>query len=76
IPPCFSHFSGRYVLEALFDYLIEIEGTYNTTWSDPTFWAEFESHYGYVHHPSMLYFAEGLTKYANGAPVWLRREVL
>ncbi|KAI6135952.1 hypothetical protein F5141DRAFT_1059223 [Pisolithus sp. B1] len=71
-----SRFSGWYVLEALFDYLIELEGAYNTMQNDLTFWAKFTSHYGYMNCPSKLYFAESLTKYANSALVWLRREDL
>ncbi|KAI6130813.1 bifunctional tryptophan synthase TRP1 [Pisolithus croceorrhizus] len=51
-------------------------GQLNATRTDPTFWAEFESHYSYMYRPSKLYFAEGLTKYANGAQIWLEREDL
>ncbi|KAI5983603.1 hypothetical protein EDC04DRAFT_2500595, partial [Pisolithus marmoratus] len=76
IPLCFGQFSSQYILEALFNYLIELEGGYNTMWNDPMFQAKFESHYGHMNHPSKLYFAESLTKYANGALVWLRREDL
>ncbi|KAI6108948.1 hypothetical protein EDD16DRAFT_1464123, partial [Pisolithus croceorrhizus] len=76
IPLCFGQFSGWYVLEALFDYLIELEGAYNTMQNDLTFWAKFTSHYGYMNCPSKLYFAESLTKYANSALVWLQREDL
>ncbi|KAI6020342.1 hypothetical protein BKA83DRAFT_4495098 [Pisolithus microcarpus] len=44
----------------------------------PTFWAEFENHYGYTNRPSKLpvYFAEILTGYANGTQTWLKREDL
>lgn len=76
LPPRFGQFGGQYVPEALFDCLIELEEAHNKTLNDPTFWAEFESHYGYMNRPSKLYFAESLTKYANGAQIWLKREDL
>ncbi|KAI6020268.1 tryptophan synthase beta subunit-like PLP-dependent enzyme [Pisolithus microcarpus] len=76
LPPRFGQFGGQYVPEALFDCLIELEEAHNATREDPTFWAEFESHYGYMNRPSKLYFAESLTKYANGAQIWLKREDL
>lgn len=76
LPPRFGQFGGQYVPEALFDCLIELEEAHNKTLNDPTFWGEFESHYGYMNRPSKLYFAESLTKYANGAQIWLKREDL
>ncbi|KAI6161858.1 tryptophan synthase beta subunit-like PLP-dependent enzyme [Pisolithus thermaeus] len=76
LPPRFGQFGGQYVPEALFDCLIELEEAHNATRTDPTFWAEFEGHYGYMNRPSKLYFAESLTKYANGAQIWLKREDL
>ncbi|KAI6143678.1 bifunctional tryptophan synthase TRP1 [Pisolithus tinctorius] len=63
LPPRF----GRYVLEARYDCLLELEEASNATRNDPMFWDEFESHY------AMQYFAEGLTKYADGAQIWLKR---
>lgn len=76
LPPRFGQFGGQYVPEALFDCLVELEEAHNTTLNDPSFWAEFESHYGYMNRPSKLYFAENLTKYAGGAQIWLKREDL
>ncbi|KAI6127041.1 hypothetical protein F5141DRAFT_997591, partial [Pisolithus sp. B1] len=76
IPLHFGQFGGQYILEALFDYLIKLEGAYNTMQNDLTVWPKFRSQYGYMNPPSKLYFAESLTKYANSAPVWLRREYL
>ncbi|KAI6143645.1 tryptophan synthase beta subunit-like PLP-dependent enzyme [Pisolithus tinctorius] len=66
LPPRF----GRYVLEARYDCLLELEEASNATRNDPMFWDEFESHY------AIRYFAEGLTKYADGAQIWLKREDL
>ncbi|KAI6141851.1 mutant tryptophan synthase [Pisolithus tinctorius] len=72
LPPRF----GWYVLEARYDCLLELEEASNATQNDPMFWDEFESHYGYMNRPSKPYFAESLTKYANGAQIWLKREDL
>ncbi|KAH7883140.1 tryptophan synthase beta subunit-like PLP-dependent enzyme [Phlebopus sp. FC_14] len=76
LPLRFGQFGGQYVPEALFDCLIELEEAHNAALKDPTFWAEFESHYGYMNRPSKLYFAESLTKHAGGAQIWLKREDL
>ncbi|KAF9220092.1 tryptophan synthase [Gyrodon lividus] len=76
LPPRFGQFGGQYVPEALFDCLIELEEAHNAALNDPAFWAEFESHYGYMNRPSKLYFAESLTKHAGGAQIWLKREDL
>ncbi|KIO01516.1 hypothetical protein M404DRAFT_28558 [Pisolithus tinctorius Marx 270] len=64
LPPRF----GRYVLEARYDCLLELEEASNATRNDPMFWDEFESHYGYMNRPSKLY---GILQ-----KIWLKREDL
>jgi len=64
------------VPEALFDCLVELEEAHKSAMVDPAFWKEFQSFYGYMNRPSKLYFAESLTKYAQGAQIWLKREDL
>ena len=76
LPARFGQFGGQYVPEALFDCLVELEEAHKSALSDPEFWKEFESHYGYMNRPSKLYFAESLTKHAGGAQIWLKREDL
>ncbi|KAG0705102.1 tryptophan synthase beta subunit-like PLP-dependent enzyme [Suillus ampliporus] len=76
LPPRFGQFGGQYVPEALFDCLVELEEAHNSAITDPKFWEEFESYYGYMNRPSKLYFAESLTKHAGGAHIWLKREDL
>ncbi|KIN99092.1 hypothetical protein M404DRAFT_30710 [Pisolithus tinctorius Marx 270] len=51
LPPRFC----RYVLEAHYDCLLELEEASNATRNNPMFWDEFESHYGYMNCPSKLY---------------------
>lgn len=76
LPMRFGQFGGQYVPEALFDCLVELEEAHKSAITDPAFWKEFESYYGYMNRPSKLYFAESLTKHAGGAKIWLKREDL
>ena len=76
LPARFGQFGGQYVPEALVDCLAELENAHKSAISDPKFWQEFQSYYGYMGRPSKLYFAENLTKDAGGAKIWLKREDL
>lgn len=76
MPARFGQFGGQYVPEALVDCLAELEEAHRVAISDPEFWKEFQSYYGYMNRPSNLYFAENLTKDAGGAKIWLKREDL
>ncbi|KAI6028849.1 bifunctional tryptophan synthase TRP1 [Pisolithus orientalis] len=55
---------GSYVPEVLSDCLVELEEAHN------------RKPLGFMSRSSKLYFAESLTKYANGAQIWLKREGL
>jgi tryptophan synthase len=76
LPHRFGQFGGQYVPEALFDCLVELEEAHKQAINDPSFWEEFESHFGYMNRPSNLYYAEKLTQKAGGAKIWLKREDL
>lgn len=76
LPARFGQFGGQYVPEALFECLSELEVAHKSAMSDPNFWKEFQSYYGYMNRPSKLFFAESLTKEAGGAKIWLKREDL
>lgn len=76
LPARFGDFGGQYVPEALVDCLVELEGAHMSASSDPAFWKEFESFYGYMNRPSKLYLAERLTEHAGGAKIWFKREDL
>ena len=76
LPPRFGQYGGQYVPEALWDCLVELEQAHEAAMKDPEFWKEFESYYGYMNRPSNLYKAEQLTKHADGATIWLKREDL
>ncbi|RKF75478.1 Tryptophan synthase [Golovinomyces cichoracearum] len=75
-PSRFGEFGGQYVPESLMNCLSELEKGFNKIKNDPTFWAEFESFYPWMGRPGQLHMAEGLTKYAGGANIWLKREDL
>lgn len=76
LPARFGEFGGQYVPEALVDCLVELEAAHKAAMSDPEFWKEFESYFGYMNRPSQFYFAEKLTSHAGGAKIWLKREDL
>ena len=73
----FAQFGGKYAPEVLMPALDELEQTYRACKADPEFAAELrrlEKHY--VGRPTPLYFAEGLTREAGGARIYLKREDL
>lgn len=76
LPSRFGQFGGQYVPESLVDALSELEAAHKKAMADPEFKAELESHFGYINRPSQMYLAEGLTKKAGGAKIWLKREDL
>ena len=73
----FGIYGGRYVPETLIPALDELSAAYEAARRDPEFQAEFR-HYlaSYVGRPSLLYFAENLTKRCGGAKIYLKREDL
>ncbi len=71
----FGDYGGRYVPETLMAALTQLASEYDKSCGDEEFQREFE-HYlkNYVGRPSLLYFAEKLTKEAGGARIYLKRE--
>ena len=76
LPARFGEFGGQYVPEALVDCLVELEAAHRAAMTDPEFWAEFKSLYGYMNRPSTLYYSDRLTEHAGGAKIWFKREDL
>ncbi len=73
----FGAFGGKYAPEVLMPALEELEREYTRAKSDPDFLSELrhlEQHY--VGRATPLYFAEGLTRRAGGARIYLKREDL
>ncbi|MCA9835465.1 MAG: tryptophan synthase subunit beta [Trueperaceae bacterium] len=73
----FGIYGGRYVPETLIPALDELSEAYQTIGRSPDFLAEYH-HYlkTYVGRPSLLYYAENLTRYCGGAKIYLKREDL
>ncbi|KAH7918207.1 tryptophan synthase [Leucogyrophana mollusca] len=76
LPRRFGEFGGQYVPESIFDSMNQLEAAHRAIIDDPAFWNEFESLSGFMNRPSKLFFAENLTKHANGAKIWFKREDL
>ncbi|EAW13671.1 tryptophan synthase beta chain [Aspergillus clavatus NRRL 1] len=72
----FGPFGGQYVPEALTTCLTELEAGFTAALHDPSFWAEYRSHYAYMGRPSSLHLAARLTQHTGGANIWLKREDL
>src|SRR5690606_25199232 len=73
----FGIFGGRFVAETLMPLILELQEAYETAKNDPEFKAELSalSTY-YAGRPSMLYYAEGLTKHLGGAKIYFKRKEL
>ena len=69
----FGQFGGRFVSETLMPLILELEAEYEKAKKDKAFCAEMDDLWEhYVGRPSPLYFAERLTKYLNGAKVYMK----
>ena len=73
----FGVHGGQYVPETLMNALIEVEKAYEFYKSDAGFTAELQSLFqNYAGRPSLLYYAERMTKDLGGAKIYLKREDL
>ena len=68
---------GQYIPETLMNAVIELEKEYDKYKNDPDFNAELTQLFNeYAGRPSLLYFAEKMTKDLGGAKIYLKREDL
>lgn len=73
----FGMYGGKYIPETLVQAITELEEAYLKVKNDSSFFEEVENLLkDYVGRETPLYFAENLTKYANGAQIYLKREDL
>lgn len=73
----FGIHGGQYIPETLMNAVIELEESYNRFKSDPEFVAELDELLNnYAGRPSLLYYAEKMTKDLGGAKIYLKREDL
>lgn len=71
----FGEFGGMYIPETLVSALYELEEAYCRYRDDKEFHAELSGLLkNYAGRPSLLYYAENLTKHAGGAKIYLKRE--
>jgi tryptophan synthase beta chain len=73
----FGTHGGQYIPETLMNAVIELEEAYNHYKSDPEFVRELNDLLkNYAGRPSLLYFAEKMTRDLGGAKIYLKREDL
>ena len=73
----YGDFGGQYISETLMNELIRLEEAYEFYKKDPEFQAELQTLLNeYAGRPSLLYYAEKMTKDLGGAKIYLKREDL
>jgi len=73
----FGEFGGQYAPETLMQALADLEREFQAAMADPAFLEEFSRYLReYGGRPSMLYYAEKMTKDLGGARIYLKREDL
>src|SRR5256712_3893582 len=73
----FGPYGGRFVPETLMHPLQELEDEYFRSQQDPEFQREFEYYLKeYCGRPTLLYFAERMTRELGGPKIYLKREDL
>ena len=73
----FGEYGGQYVPETVMNAVSELEEAYLRYKDDPEFKAELADLYqNYAGRPSMLYYADKLTKELGGARIYIKREDL
>lgn len=73
----FGEFGGQYIPETVMAAVHELEKAYDKYKDDPEFNKELqELYHNYAGRPSMLYYAEKMTKDLGGAKIYIKREDL
>ena len=73
----FGRHGGQFIPETLMNAIMELEDAYNKCKNDKDFNDELnELLREYVGRPSLLYYAEKMTKDLGGAKIYLKREDL
>ena len=68
---------GQYVPETLMNEIINLENAYEHYKNDPEFVQELDTLFReYANRPSLLYYAENMTKDLGGAKIYFKREDL
>ena len=73
----FGNFGGQYVPETVMNAVSELQEAYEKYSKDPEFLKELEDLYHhYAFRPSLLYYADKMTKDLGGAKIYIKREDL
>ncbi|MEL7604123.1 MAG: pyridoxal-phosphate dependent enzyme, partial [Bacillota bacterium] len=73
----FGQFGGQYIPETLMSAVLELEQAYNRWKADPDFMLELDRLFlQYAGRPSLLYYADKMTRDLGGAKIYLKREDL
>lgn len=73
----FGEFGGQYIPETVMTAVHKLEKAYDKYKDDPEFNKELQELYNnYAGRPSMLYYAEKMTKDLGGAKIYIKREDL
>lgn len=73
----FGIHGGQYVPETLMNEIIKLEKAYNHYKNDPDFVRELDTLFKeYAGRPSLLYYAENMTRDLGGAKIYFKREDL
>ncbi|WP_338216804.1 tryptophan synthase subunit beta [Companilactobacillus muriivasis] len=73
----YGEFGGQYIPEGLMNELNNVADTYNKYKDDPDFLKELHDLLNnYANRPSLLYYADKMTKDLGGAKIYLKREDL
>jgi tryptophan synthase beta chain len=73
----FGDYGGRYIPETLMNEIINLEKAYTRYKNDPAFTAELDELLrNYAGRPSLLYYAEKMSRDLGGAKIYLKREDL
>jgi len=76
-PGYYGSYGGQFVPETLMVALEELQSSFSSAQSDPSFKEELNSLLtNYAGRPTPLYFAQNLSKFAGGAQIYLKREDL
>jgi tryptophan synthase beta chain len=71
----FGDYGGQYIPETLMNEIINLEKAYNHYKEDASFKAELDSLLkNYAGRPSLLYYAEKMSRDLGGAKIYLKRE--
>ena len=73
----YGRHGGQYIPETLMNAVLELERAYDYYKNEPQFMEELQALYReYANRPSLLYFAEKMTRDLDGAKIYLKREDL